>query len=238
MSSSTRFFDYSDDENTYEGFVASPESGGRGPAVLVSHAWGGQGDFEREAATRLAELGYVGVAIDLYGKGKRGKSPQENEALMTPLVSDRAKLQGRLARSIEVVAGLAETDESKMAAIGFCFGGLCVLDMARMGASLKGVVSFHGLLGAADNISAPKPSAKMLVLHGWDDPMAQPESVLAFAKEMSEAGGNWQLNAYGDTVHAFTNPAAQDKANGMGYDPVVTERAWAATEHFLGEVFA
>lgn len=237
MSISTRFFDYSDDDNTYEGYVAVPE-GARGPAVLVSHAWGGQGDFEREAAERLAGLGYVGVAIDVYGKGKRGNGPEENQALMNPFMEDRAKLQGRLATSIEMAAGLEETDEANMAAIGFCFGGLCVLDMARMGADLKGVVSFHGLLRPAGNIATPKPKAKILALHGWDDPLATPSEVVSFGEEMTSANADWQLYGYGGTVHAFTNPQANDRASGNCYDPAVTRRAWAAADDFLDEVFA
>ena len=237
MSTTTSFFDYSDADNTYEGYVARPE-GASGATVLVCHAWGGQGDFEREAAERLAGLGYIGVALDVYGKGKRGSSPEENEALMTPLVSDRAKLQARLATGLEAAQNLDGVDGSKIAALGFCFGGLCVLDMARMGADIKAAISFHGLLGAADNLSAPKPKASVLALHGWDDPMATPDDVMAFSKEMSAANADWQLIGYGDTVHAFTNPAANDKANGMAFDPVVTRRAWATCDDLLAETLS
>lgn len=236
MTISTEFFDYGDADGTYEGYVAHPGGTGR-PAVLVCHAWGGQHDFERDAAARLAGLGYVAMAVDLYGKGKRGGSPEENQALMMPLVGNRPALRGRLATSIETVQGLDGVDTGRVAAIGFCFGGLCVLDMARMGADLRGVVSFHGLLGGADNLPSPNVTAKVLALHGWDDPLATPGDVVAFGEEMTSAGADWQLHGYGGTVHAFTNPAANDRASGNAYDPVVTRRAWMACEDFLAEVF-
>ena len=236
MSITTTVIDYSGNGETYEGYLAHPGGSDR-PVVLVCHAWGGQGAFEQEAAKKLAEMGYAGFAVDVYGKGKRGTTVEENQALMNPLVGDRAELQSRLALALETAKGLDGVDGSKAAAIGFCFGGLCVLDMARMGADVAASVSFHGLLGGAPNLAEPKPKAKVLALHGWDDPMATPDDVMAFSKEMSAAGADWQLVAYGDTVHAFTNPGAQDKANGMGYDPVVTRRAWAACEDLLGECF-
>ncbi len=237
MTAAGELFDYNYADKTYEGYFVHP-GGGECPLVLVCHAWGGQHDFEREQADKLAGMGYAALAIDLYGKDVRGSTPEENEALMTPLVSDRAELQARLNQAIKTGKSLANVDADRVAAIGFCFGGLCVLDMARMGADVRGVVSFHGLLGGAPNIPAPKPTAKALVLHGWDDPLAPPDSVIAFSKEMTEAGADWQLIAYGDTVHAFTNPAANDKANGMGYDAGVTRRAWAATKDFLEEVLS
>lgn len=228
--------EYEHEDEAFEGYFIHP-GGAERPIVIVSHAWGGLGEFEKDAARRLAEKGYAAFALDVYGKGKRGNSPDENSALMTPLVSDRAKLQGRLARAIEVAGEPGNINSSKIAAIGFCFGGLCVLDMARMGAKLAGVVSFHGLLGAAPNLPAPKPLAKILALHGWDDPLAKPEDVVAFGKEMTNAGADWQLNGYGGTVHAFTNPVANDRASGNCFDAKVTRRAWAACDDFLAEAF-
>ena len=180
----------------------------------------------------MAGLGYAAMAIDLYGKGKRGTSPEENTALMTPLVNDRVELQRRLAVAIETARGLDGVDPTRIGAIGFCFGGMSVLDIARMGADVKGVVSFHGLFAPAPNIPSPKINTKILALHGWDDPLATPENVMEFSKEMSAAGADWTLNAYGHTVHAFTNP----NASGDAYDPVVTRRAWAACDDFLAEV--
>ncbi len=238
MSITTSIVDYQHSGETYEGFLALPESGGPAPLVLVAHAWGGQGQFEQDKAAYLAELGYAGFAVDVYGKGKRGTTVEENQALMNPLVGNRAELQARLAASLD--AGRAQTgvDGSKAAAIGFCFGGLCVLDLARMGADLKGVVSVHGLFNRAPNLTEPKVAAKVLALHGWDDPMATPDTVLDLAKEMSAAGADWQLHAYGNTLHAFTNPDANDLTLGVKYDAAADRRAFQAIENFLGEVFA
>lgn len=227
--------DYEQNGESFEGYFAHPGGENR-PIVLVSHAWGGLSEFEQTAAKRLANEGYAAFALDVYGKGKRGSSPDENSALMRPYVADRAKLQDRLAGAIEAAKGQDGVDRARIAAIGFCFGGLCVLDMARMGAGIQGVVSFHGLLGAAPNIQSPRVSAKVLALHGWDDPLAKPEDVVAFGEEMSSAGADWQLHGYGNTVHAFTNPSANDRASGNCYDPAVTRRAWVACDDFLAEV--
>lgn len=231
-------FDYGDKGALYEGYVARPDGAGsdKRPCVLVLHAWGGQGDFERAAADRLAGLGYIAMAADVYGKGQRGETQEECQALMGPLVGDRVELQGRLALAIETAKTLEGVDASRVAAIGFCFGGLSVLDMARMGADVKGVVSFHGLFMPAANLTAPKISAKVLALHGWDDPMATPEDVLGFSREMSAAGADWTLNAYGHTVHAFTNPAADGSAPGIAYHEAAARRAWASADDFLEEV--
>jgi len=231
-------FDYDDAGTLYEGYIAPPNGSGsdKRPCVLVLHAWGGQGDFERAAADRLAGLGYVAMAADVYGKGQRGQTQEECQALMEPLVGDRAELQRRLALAIKTAREIEGVDADRVAAIGFCFGGLSVLDMARMGADLKGVVSFHGLFMPAANITAPKITAKVLALHGWDDPMATPEDVLGFSQEMSAAGADWTLNAYGNTVHAFTNPAADGSAPGIAYHEAASRRAWAGAEDFLQEV--
>jgi len=229
-------FEYQDGDNTFKGYLVHPGGKNR-PLVIICHDWRGQQDFEGAAADRLAGLGYVALAVDVYGKGNRGSTPEECAALMNPLVADRAELQRRLALSIATGKGLEGVDTGRTAAIGFCFGGLCVLDMARMGADVKGVVSFHGLFASADNIPSPEIDAKVLALHGWDDPMATPEDVMDFSKEMTAAGADWTLSAYGNTVHAFTNPEANNRANGTAYDPVVSRRAWASCEDFLGEVF-
>lgn len=239
MDVSGRLFDYSTEGMTFEGYVSTPldaAANTKRPLVLVCHDWRGQDASERAAADRLAGLGYVAMAVDVYGKGNRGGTQEECAALMGPLVEDRAELQRRLALAIETGCGLDGVDASRVAAIGFCFGGLSVLDMARMDAAVQGVVSFHGLFMSAPNIPSPEIRAKVLALHGWDDPMATPESVMSFSEEMTAAGADWTLNAYGQTVHAFTNPEANDRANGTAYDPVVTRRAWVACDDFLEEV--
>lgn len=236
MSASGKTVDYEIGGQVYEGYLATPE-GGPAPAVLVSHAWAGQSDFEREKAEWLASKGYAGFAIDVYGKGKRGTTVEENQALMNPLVGNRAELQARLEGALEAAKAQDGVDSSKAAAIGFCFGGLCVLDMARAGMDVAGVASFHGLFAPADNIESPHISAKVLALHGWDDPMAKPEDVLAFSKEMSAAKADWQLHAYGGTMHAFTNPEANDPSFGTVYSSDADRRSFETLEAFLKELF-
>ncbi len=184
------------------------------PGVMVVHAWAGRSEFECDKARKLAAQGYVGFAIDLYGQGVLGSSVEENAALMQPFMDDRALLQARLTRAFDVLRGLPEVDADKIAAIGFCFGGLAVLDLARIGTNLRGVVSFHGLLGAPGNTEGNKIKAKVLVLHGHDDPMAPPDSVNALADELTQAGADWQLHVCGNTLHAFTNPQANDPSFG------------------------
>jgi len=211
---------------------------GRRPAVLINHTWVGRDDFVAEKAIKLAELGYVGFAVDMYGKGVIGTSPEQNSALMQPFMEDRLLLQKRVQAALYAVKLLPWVDDHNIAAIGFCFGGLCVLDLARSGSDLKGVVSFHGLLGAPDN-SLDKPiKAKVLALHGHDDPLATPDQVLAFEQEMTLAGVDWQLHSYGHTAHAFTNPLANDSDHGMVYRAHADSRSWLAMKNFLSEIFA
>lgn len=239
MGIQTRAIEYVVDGKTFEGILAwDDRAHGKRPAVAVAHAWAGRSAFEVDKAKRLAELGYVGFAMDVYGKGVLGQSREENAALMTPLVQDRALLQKRLQAAIHALAMQAEVDPEKIAAIGFCFGGLSVLDLARVGAPVKGVVSFHGLFTPPGNTAGNKIAAKVLALHGWDDPMAKPDAVLAFAKEMTDAGADWQLHAYGHTMHAFTNPEANDPDFGTVYNAKADARSWQAMQNFLAELFA
>lgn len=238
MSVQTRLVEYKDGDTLLEGVLAWDDSSDAArPGVLVAHAWRGRSEFEDRKATELAALGYTAFALDLYGKGVRGSSVEENSALMQPFLDDRAMLRQRLLLSLGVLREQREVDASNVSAIGFCFGGLCVLDIARSGEDLAGVVSFHGLLGApADAADAPI-KARVLVLHGWDDPMAPPEQVLALSQELSMRNADWQLHAYGNTLHAFTNPAANDRSLGTVYDPAADQRSWTAMRNFLDELF-
>lgn len=238
MGIQTRLVEYKDGNTLLEGMLAWDDSVDEArPGVLVSHAWRGRTEFEDGKAVKLAELGYAAFALDLYGKGVRGNSVEENSALMQPFIDDRAMLQQRLLLSLGVLREQREVDAARVAAIGFCFGGLCVLDIARSGEDLAGVVSFHGLLGAPASEGGDPIRARVLVLHGWDDPMGPPEHVLALSKELSLRGADWQLHAYGNTMHAFTNPAADDQAMGTVYHPSADRRSWAAMRNFLDELF-
>ncbi len=236
MAANTRRFTYSIDDKDFEGHLSSDGTSAK-PGVIICHAWAGRSDFENDKAEKLAALGYTGVAIDLFGKGVLGTSKEENQKLIEPFVTDRALLQDRLAKIIAVIKDLPEVDASNVAAIGFCFGGLCVLDIARAGGDVKGVVSFHGLLGAPGN-TKDKINAKILALHGWDDPMAPPSDVTALGEELTKAGADWQLHGYGGVMHAFTNPAANDPGLGTVYNENADRRSWTAMKNFLSEVFS
>ena len=231
--------EYRDGETLLEAYVAHDEAvSGPRPGVLVAHTWAGRTEFEERKAEQLAELGYVGVALDMYGKGVRGDGPEENARLLQPFRDDRELLQRRMGLALKQLKAMKGVDPERTAAIGFCFGGMCVLDLARTSSEPRGVVSFHGLLDAPGNTSANTMSAKALILHGWKDPLATPEQVLEFSREMDELDADWQLVAYGKAMHAFTNPNAADAPNGMQYDASVEHRSWAAMRLFLDEVFA
>lgn len=230
---------YADGADKLEGFFAFDGAlSGRRPAVLISHAWVGRDDFVLEKAKQLAALGYIGFALDMYGNAKLGANPSENAQLMQPFLADRARLQRRMHAALSAVKLLPWVDDSAIAAIGYCFGGLCVLDLARTGADINGVVSFHGLFNPPDNLHNVTIKAKVLALHGHDDPFVTTEQRLAFEQEMTKAHADWQLHAYGNTVHAFTNPQANDPSFGTVYSPVIERRSWQAMLNFLAEIFA
>lgn len=230
---------YLDNGVVLEAFFAFDDAfSDRRPAVLINHAWGGRDAFVAGKAEQLAELGYVGFALDMYGKGILGSTPDENAALMQPFMDDRALLQQRITAALAAVKLLPWVDDTRIAAIGFCFGGLCVLDLARTGVAIKGVVSFHGLLGAPDNLKGQAIKAKVLAMHGHDDPMVPVEQVVAFEQEMTEAGADWQFLTFGHTMHAFTNPVANNPGFGTVYQADADRRSWLAMKNFLAEIFA
>jgi len=238
MAIQTTTIDYECNGATHEAFMAWDDAQrGPVPGVMVAHAWGGRSEFEESKARSLAEQGYVGFAIDMYGKGLRGSTTEENAALMNPLIEDRATLQSRIAAALDVMRAQSQVDAGRCAGIGYCFGGLCVLDLARVGSDVAGVVSVHGLFNPPGNTAGTAISAKVLCLHGYDDPMAPPDSVLSLAGELSEAGADWQVHAYGGTLHAFTNPQANDPGMGTVYSAVADARATPAIENFLAELF-
>ena len=234
----TRELDYSHGETLLQAHVAWQETDQARPLVLVAHDWSGRRDLACEAAEYVAGLGYVGFALDIYGKGVFGKEgdAEVNGALMKPYAADRELLRGRMLAALEAGRALAEVDASRVAAMGFCFGGMSVLELARSGADVAGVVSIHGLLQPGD-VATEAIRARVLCLHGHDDPMVSPEAVLAFEKEMSAAGADWQIHVYGGTLHAFTNPRADNPDFGTQYNPVAARRAYRALEDFFGECF-
>ncbi|MEE4164006.1 MAG: dienelactone hydrolase family protein [Woeseiaceae bacterium] len=238
MSIRTRHIDYSDGDVALQGCLAWDDAATNPrPGILVSHAWSGRSPFEDAKAEALAELGYVSFALDVYGKGVRGSSVEENAALLQPFLDDRMMLRQRLLAALDVLREQPEVDATKCGAIGFCFGGLCALDLARSGADLAGVVSFHGLFHPPPAGSNSAITARVLALHGWDDPMVPPAQVEALADELTTAGADWQLHAYGNTMHAFTNPQADDRDRGTVYAATADRRSWIAMKNFFAEVF-
>lgn len=234
----TRQVEYLHGDTVFEGTLAwDDDREGPRPAVAVSHTWAGRGPFECAKAEALAGLGYVGFALDLYGKGILGGSPEENAALMAPLMENRTLLQARMDAAMEVLKQQPEVDASRVAAIGFCFGGLCVLDLARAGSDVAGVASFHGLFTPPPETGG-QISARVLCLHGYDDPMVPPEAVTALAAELTSAGADWQIHAYGHTMHAFTNPAADAPEAGTVYSASADRRSWVVLQDFLHECLA
>ncbi|MCA9608188.1 MAG: dienelactone hydrolase family protein [Myxococcales bacterium] len=223
---------YTEGADAFDAFLARPADPGDHPAVLVFHAFGGRDDFAEAKAKKLAELGYVGAAIDLYGLGKRGTDRASSSALMMELIGDPPKLRRRIAAAYQAVRLADGVDPDRMGAIGFCFGGMCALLGARMGLALRGVVSFHGLLKIGEPLDE-KVRARLLVLHGQDDPMAPPADVGAFAEEMKRIDADWTLHAYPGVMHAFTNPVANDPDFGTVYDADADRRSWIEMTRFF-----
>lgn len=234
----TEFLDYAEGETICQAYVAHDATGdSKRPCILVAHAWDGQNGSIRAIADQLAQLGYLAFALDVYGKGVRGGETEDNSRLMAPFLADRGLLRRRLLAGLEAAKRHPRVDPDRIAAMGYCFGGLCVLDLARSAApGLKGVVSFHGVL-QPPNLGPQAPiQAKVLVLHGWDDPMAPPPEVLALTRELTEAQADWQLHAYGHAMHAFTFPGAANPQAGLLYNAAAARRSWQAMRGFMEEV--
>jgi dienelactone hydrolase len=228
-------FTYHDGDDELEGYLALPDGAGPFACVLIAPNWVGQTPWDNNVANRLAALGYAALAIDVYGKGRRGDPAGDNSHLMGPWVGDRAALRQRLIAAVDAAAGLAQVDANRMAIIGYCFGGLCALDVARSAdPRIKAAVSFHGIynpgLGAAGPITA-----KVLALHGWEDPYTPPQDHHALAAELTAAGADWQIHAYGGTYHSFTNEHANAPGTAL-YSPIADKRSWAAMTGLLAEV--
>lgn len=232
---------YEVDGEAFDGAIVAPEGAAHPlPGVLVVPAWEGRSPAQEDFATKLARRGYAAFCVDVYGSGKRGSTPVDCEDLMTPLLADRARLRARLLRAVEVARSCTEIDAERIAAVGFCFGGLCVLDLARAHAPLAAVASFHGLLTPlpAELVPTRRIDTRILLLHGWDDPLATPAHVTAICDELTTAKADWQLQIYGGTMHAFTNPYAQSPGAGIQYHPRSAARAWATLEWFLDDTLA
>jgi dienelactone hydrolase len=231
------FIDYQAADIACQAYVARPSGAGPHPTVMIAPTVRGPTPLEQDKADALAAEGYLAIVLDHYGKDQRDLGDRAM-ALMNDLLGNRALLRERLLLHLAFAQTVEGVDRSRVAIIGYCFGGLCALDLARAGADgIRGAVSIHGIFSRPElGRQAPIP-AKILVLHGWDDPLATPESVLELTKELTEAGADWQLHAYGHTVHGFTNPEAAVPGRVL-YNADADRRANQALADFLAEVLA
>ena len=219
-----------------EGFFAYDDAkSGRRPGVLVIHEWGGLGDYVKQRSKMLAELGYVAFGGDIFGLGVRATTMEDCAKLSEPFYKDRNLIRARAQAALEQLRKHPQVDPNRVAAIGYCFGGLVVLEMARANMPVNGVVSFHGQF----NTTAPAKSigARVLVLHGAIDPVTPPEEVAGLQKEMEEAKADWQLVLYGGAKHTFTNfNLPTDLAGPAAYNEKADKRSWVAMKDFFAEV--
>lgn len=220
-----------------EGLVAYDDKfKGTRPAVLVFHDWMGNGEYTAMRARQIAELGYFAFAADVYGQGVRPKNNDEASKLASRYRENRTLMRERAQAAYESMLSQSRVDKNKTVAIGYCFGGTVALELARDGAQLSGVVSFHGGLGTPMKATSMKP--KVLALHGADDPYVKAEEVMEFEQEMRGSKADWQLVKYGNAVHAFTiKSVGNDPSTGLAYNELADKRSWVVFKNFLKEIF-
>jgi dienelactone hydrolase len=236
----TKDIDYHDGELALRGFLAYDEtSGGKRPGILVAHEAWGLGEHAMDKTRTLADMGYIAFAADLFGNRKQITDIAEAGAIIGDLRQDPMKLRNRALAALRVLATLPQVDSTRLGAIGFCFGGTAVLELARGGADIRGVVCFHGSLDTSSPASPGRIKSSVLVCTGSNDPMIPPSQLNAFTDEMRNAEVDWQMTIYGSTVHSFTNPAADGSISpGILYNKKSDERSWRAMRSFFEDRFA
>lgn len=232
--------EYRQGSTILEGFLAYDDVvAGKRPGILLVHEWTGLGDYVRKRAEQLAQLGYVAFAADIYGKGVRPKVPEEAGKVAGKYRSDRTLLRARAQAGLNELRRQPFVDPARLAAIGYCFGGTTVLELARSGADLRGVVSFHGGLDTPNPVDGKNIKAMVLIFHGADDPHVPLQQVAAFQQEMRTGAVDWQMVSYGGAVHSFTNPdSGNDPSKGNAYNEKADRRSWVAIKSFFAEIFA
>ena len=230
--------EYKQGETVCEGLLVYDDIfQGKRSGVIVAHQWKGISDHEKSRAELIAMRGYVVLCADVYGKGVRADNPKDAAALAGKYKNDRSLLRARINAGLNFLRGHERVNSTNIVAIGYCFGGTTVLELARSGADLKGVVSFHGGLSSPTPADAKNVRSKVLALHGADDPFVPTEEVVAFEKEMRDAKVDWQLVAYGGAVHSFTDKSAgNDNSKGAAYNEKADLRSWREMKMFLDEV--
>ena len=234
----TETVEYRQGDAVLEGFLAYDDAlTGPRPGVVVFHAWTGLGDYVKMRCKQLAELGYVAFGADIYGKGIRPSTPEEASKQATIYRSDRALMRARAQAGLDQLLSYDRVDKAHVAAMGYCFGGGVALELARSGANVAGVVSFHGNLDTPNPDDAKNIKGSVLVQHGADDPYVPAEQVTAFENEMRNAKVDWELIKYGNAVHSFTDPdAGDDNSRGAAYNEKADHRSWAAMRSFFKEI--
>ena len=232
---------YTADSATMNGYVVYSDSfSGKRPAVLVVHEWWGLNDYAKNRAKQLAQMGYVAMAVDMFGNGQTATTPEEAQKLATPFYQNPQLTKTRLDAALAQLKSMEQTDTSKTAAIGYCYGGYVVLNAAKLGADLDGVVSFHGDLSGA-NPDKNLLKSQILVCHGAADPFVPQPMVDKFKKQMDSVGANYSFIAYPDATHAFTNPEATDKGKKfnlpIAYNEAADKKSWEDMKAFLGRIF-
>jgi dienelactone hydrolase len=234
--------DYKADGVTLKGYLAyDDEVEGKRPGVLVVHEWWGHNAYARKRAEMLAGLGYTAFALDMYGEGKQAEHPKDAMKFATEVMQNLDVARKRFLAALEVLKNHETTDPERTAAIGYCFGGGVVLQMARDGVDLDGVVSFHGSLATSDPAEPGEVKAKILVCHGGADQFSTPEQIESFKKEMDAAGADYTFKVYEGAKHSFTNPDADEFAKEfglpLGYDEKADKASWAEMQEFFDSIF-
>jgi dienelactone hydrolase len=234
----TQDLDYMDGDQALKGYLAYDDSVAKAPGILIAHQWMGLSSHEKGRAERLAKLGYVALAVDIYGPENKPADVAAAGKLAGRYKADRPLLRQRMLAGLSALKAQPRVDPSRIAALGFCFGGTAALELARSGADLKGVISFHGGLDSPDPSAGKAIKAKVLVLHGADDPYVPKKDIAAFEDELKAAGVDYQLVFYSQAVHAFTQKeAGDDNSKGAAYNANADRRSWKALTDFLDEIF-
>lgn len=213
---------------------------GKRPGVVVVHEWWGLNDYAKRRARDLAELGYSALAIDMYGEGKHTTHPADAKGFMQAAMANAETSKTRFLAGLDLLKAQPQTDGDRLAAIGYCFGGKVVLDMARQGVPLDGVVSFHGNLAPQQPATPGSVKARVLVAHGDNDSFVSEQDIASFKNEMQQAGADYRFNRYPDAKHSFTNPDADELAKqglDIAYQKEADERSWADMQAFFKEIF-
>ncbi len=236
----TKEIEYTSGGKSMTGYIAYDNSlKGKLPGVLIIHQWKGLGEYEKMRARMLAELGYFAMAGDIYGTGIRPASTEDASKEAMKYYSDKSLFRERLNSALDELVKQPQVDAEKIAAIGYCFGGSGVIELARSGADIRGAVSFHGGLKPSSAEDASRIKASIMVLHGADDPYISADDKTAFQKEMAEAGNDMVFVEYSGAVHSFTDKGAgNDNSKGAAYNETADKRSWQAMKDFFGEIFS